>query len=293
MDLTIIIVNYNSYSFLSSCINSIRQSLKRSKLKYEIIIIDNASSNISEKAKIKKIIGIRYLLNKKNVGFGAACNYGIDRAKGEFILLLNPDILVLDQAIERLFIFIKNKSNCFVGGKLLNNDYSIQPSCGLFFRLPVVFAMLFFQGERLGLTKFTPKKSQLVEWVSAACLMGRKKDFLSVGKFDEKIFLYSEEVDFLFRAKICGFSCYFCCEAEFVHFGSAVSGRQNAVVNTFRGLLYFYKKHYSLFDLFILKWILRLKAAVAILIGIVFCKKELIRQYKTAFRIIDNYENWY
>ncbi|MCL4415671.1 MAG: glycosyltransferase family 2 protein [Actinobacteria bacterium] len=208
MDLTIIIVNHNSYNFLISCIRSIRESLEATKLKYGILVIDNASGS-QEQKRIEKIVGITRIFNNKNVGFGKACNQGILKAQGEFILLLNPDILVLNKAIDKLFNFIKEKNNCFVGAKLLNKDNSVQSSCGLFFTLPVVFTMLFLKGEQLGLTKFSPRKTEKVDWVSGACLLGRKKDFLKVALFDNKIFLYTEEVDFLLRAKLCGYSCYF------------------------------------------------------------------------------------
>lgn len=286
MDLTIIIVNHKSYKFLVTCIKSIRESLKTSKLEYEIIVVDNASKK-NEQENIKKIVGIKIMFNKKNIGFGRACNQGIIEAQGNFVLLLNPDIIVLNNAINNLFNFIKEKNNCFVGARLLNKDNSIQPSCGLFFTIPIVFAMLFLKGEQLGITKFSPTKTKKVDWVSGACLMGRKKDFLKVGNFDEKIFLYTEEVDFLFRARFCGFSCYFYREAQFIHFGAAITGAENAVVNIFKGLLYFYKKHYSFLENFILRLLLNLKALMGILVGLILFRKETIKQYETAFKLIN------
>lgn len=286
MDLTIIIVNHNSYNLLINCLKSVQNSLTKSKLVYEVIVIDNASSN-EDKEKMRRLIGVKFIYNDENVGFGRACNQGIIKAKSKFILLLNPDILVLDKAIINLYNFIEEKNKSFAGARLLNYDKSIQPSCGLFFSLPIVFLMLFLKGEQLHLTKFSPNKTKKVDWVSGACLIGRKNDFFKVGNFDEKIFLYTEEVDFLYRAKQQGFSCFFCSDSKFIHIGAAISGKDKAIIHIFRGLLYFYKKHYSYSENIALKLLLDLKAIIGMCVGLITFNKTLIKQYKIAYKTIN------
>lgn len=285
MDLSIVIVSYNCLSALLHCLNSIKQSLRNSRLKYEILVIDNASTDNSQEV-IKELSAVNIILNKKNIGFGSACNQGIGYASGKFILLLNPDIVVLDRAIEKLTTFLKNKKG-FVGGKLLNQDLTVQPSCGLFFSLPVVFIMLFLKGERLGITKFSPLRTGKIDWVSGACLAGRKNHFLKVGGFDKNIFLYMEEVDFLFRAKKIGLLTYFYSEAQFIHIGAATAGREKAISNIFRGLLYLYKKHHAPYELLLLKIFLYTKAIIGMALGIVTLNKTLITQYRSAVRYIN------
>lgn len=284
MDLSIVIVNYNSLNFLLNCLDSIKRSLRDSRLKYEIIVIDNTSIDNSQKI-IKELPGVKMISNKKNVGFGNACNQGIKYALGKFILLLNPDIVVLDRAIEKLINLLKGRRG-FIGGKLLNQDSTVQPSCGLFFSLPVVATMLFLQGERLRVTKFSPEKTGKVDWVSGACLAGRKSDFLKTGGFDKNIFLYMEEVDLLFRARSKHLPCFFYKDAEFIHYGAAISGRTQAIKNIFKGLIYFYKKHYSARAVLILKFLLYIKAIIGISIGVITFNKKLENQYRLAINYI-------
>lgn len=286
MDLTIIIVNHNSKNLLINCLESIKNSLKINLLKHEIIVIDNASTDGSLDY-LKKNRKINLIINRINKGFGSACNQGIVEAKGKYILLLNPDILVLKDAIYKLVAFFKKFDKGFVGAKLLNPNLTVQASCGLFPNLPVVILMLFLQGERLNITKFSPQKITKVDWVSGACLLGKKEDFLKLGGFDENIFLYMEEVDLLYRAKKIGLPNYFYNEAEFIHIGAAISGHKQAVNNIFQGLLYFYKRHYSYFDCLILKLLLYLKSIIAISLGTLILKKQLVSQYKLTIQNIN------
>src|SRR4030042_1254966 len=103
--------------------------------------------------------------------------------------------------IEKRYRFSVRKPNAFIGGKLFNSDRTPQSSCGPFFSLPVVFAALFLRGDRIGLTRYSPNKPRRVDWISGACIMAPKKLFLDGLLFDEKIFMYMEEIDLLYRAK--------------------------------------------------------------------------------------------
>ncbi len=284
MDLSIVIVNYNSLKLLLNCLASIELSLQKSKLIYEIIIVDNDSTDESG-IKLKSLSRHRIIFNRKNKGFGSACNQGIQRAQGKYILLLNPDITVLNNSIERLVRY-KQNHNGFVGGKLLNLNLSVQASCGLFFSLPVVMAILFLKGEKMNLTKFSPREITKVDWVSGACLLGSKRDFLKIGGFDEQIFLYTEEVDLLYRAKKLGINCYYYNQAEFIHIGAAISGREKAVANIYKGLVYFYQKHFSKIDLALLRLILSGKAIMGIILGLVTFNKRLTHRYQIALKYI-------
>lgn len=286
MDLSIIIVNYNSINYLLDCLKSIKKSLIKCKFKYEVIVIDNASEK-RDFSKIKEIMPLKIIFNKSNIGFAKACNQGIDKAIGEYILLLNPDTIVLDKSIEKLLNFIKEKKDIFAGGRLLNSDLTRQPSCGVFYNLLAVFFLLFLKGEKLGITKSSPFVSKKVDWVSAACLIARKKDFLKVGGFDEKVFLYMEDVDLLFRAKTKNLSCYFFPNASFIHYGAVISGRENSAVNIYSGLVYFYNKHYNRSANLILIFLLYLKAYLLIFIGLISFNSKLVKGYKLALKSIN------
>lgn len=284
MDLTIIIVNHNSLKVINELVPTIKSSLLASSINYEITIVDNAS-NPSEQNSLRKLEVANIILNNQNKGFGTACNQGINYAKGKYILLLNPDILVLGKSIPRLVSSLKRIPNSFLGGLLLNTDLSVQPSCGLFPGLSTVLKALFFKGEKLGLTKFTPKESSKVEWCSGACLGGEKTSFIKVGGFDENRFLYMEDVDFLYRAQKKGFNCYFEKKAEFIHHGAYISGKNSSVVNTMEGILFFCKKHAVKFTELI-KLLLRLKVILGIIFWSILLNKKRLADYTNAYKII-------
>jgi len=294
-DLSIIVVSYNTEKITLNCIKSIIKSLKNSSLKYEIIIFDNASKDNSVfaiknlKSKIKdnnlKIILIE---NKKNIGFGAANNQAVKIAKSDYLLFLNSDIIVLNSAIEKMYNFYKKNQKMlnFLGGKLLNEDGSSQPSCGPMYTLPMIFVHLFLRGDYLGLTRYSPNKLKDVDWVSGACILTKKEHFEKVGGFDEKIFMYMEEIDLFYRAKKIGYKVFFYPEAKFIHLGSqSSSGRTFPILQVYQGLVYFYKKHFSRFSLFILIIMLKLKALVGFLIGKIINHQYLTKTYAKAWQI--------
>ncbi|MBL7159923.1 glycosyltransferase family 2 protein [Candidatus Microgenomates bacterium] len=327
MDLSIIIVNYNTRKLLKNCLNSIFKSLEKSKLSFEVIIVDNnstdgsvglvkeltsrkvnglTSSRVNElkNKRINSLINnslinnkstIKLIENKKNLGFGRANNQAIkpfgktqgEQAQGEYILLLNSDTEVINNGINQLLTFIKeNKEVDIAGGRLLNKDGSAQASCGPFYSLPICFLMLFLKGDRLNLTRWSPKKLREVDWVSGACLMAKRVVFEKLS-FDENIFMYMDEIEFLYRAKKTGFRVFFYPQAEFFHLGAASSKEKKApVLNIFRGLLYFYQKHHSGWRLFLLKLMLKIKAIEAYLLGVLTNNHYLKQTYAQAFILV-------
>ena len=263
MNLSIIVPSYNTKILLDRCLNSIYESLKDATIDFEVIIIDNASNDGTIELLSNKYPRVKKILNKENLGYGKANNQGIRKASGEYILLLNSDIIVRNNAIGKLFSF--RNPNAFVGGKLLNEDGSPQASCGPMYTLPIVFAMLFLKGDALGVSRYSPNSIKRVGWISGACILAQKQTFVDADLFDEDIFLYMEEIDLFYRAKR---EVLFYPEAEFIHTGSASSGsRKTPVINIYKGLVYFYRKHGSIMEQAILLTMLRTKARLAIALG--------------------------
>ncbi|MBI3576851.1 glycosyltransferase family 2 protein [Candidatus Gottesmanbacteria bacterium] len=283
MDLSIIIPSFNTERLLDRCLSSIFTSLEGSSLMYEVIVIDNASEDASIKLLHKKYPRVQIISNKENLGFGKANNQGIKKAKGKFILLLNSDIEALDGAIEGLWRFAKGQKKSFVGGKLLNEDGSPQASAGPMYSLPVVFVMLFCKGDQLGITRWSPRKVKQVDWVSGACVIAPRSAFVDVGLFDEGIFMYMEEIEFLYRAAKRGYTTLFYPAARFIHSGAASSGsRRTPVVNIYTGLLYFYRKHQSRVAYDLLRDMLIVKALAAMLVGRIIRRSDLFQTYEKA-----------
>ncbi|MBI5621237.1 glycosyltransferase family 2 protein [Candidatus Gottesmanbacteria bacterium] len=287
MDLSIIIPSFNTSALLERCLTSVFMSLKESKMSFEVIVEDNASTDSSVQIVKKKYPQVHLVRNSSNIGYGKANNHGIHIAKGAYILLLNSDIVVQYDAIEALYRFIKDKEKVFAGGKLLNEDGSAQSSCGPFFTLPRVFLMLFGRGDYWGATRYSPRHTRVVDWVSGACLIGKASSFSAVGLFDEHIFMYMEEIDLLYRAAKHGYRTYVVPQASFVHTGAGSSGsRRTPVVNIFRGLVYFYTKHRSLGEQWVVNMMLRVKALAAIILGRMIGKPMLVQTYEEALRVL-------
>lgn len=287
MDLSVIIPSYNTKELLERCLVSIFTSLKRSTISYEVVVVDNASGDGSPDLVRKKFPQVHLLRNTKNAGYGKANNQAIKMAKGENILLLNSDIVVQSDAIGALHRLIKDKKKAFAGGKLFNEDGSAQPSCGPFYTLPVVALMIFAKGDYWGVTRVSPDETRRVDWVSGACLIGQKSAFLEIGLFDERIFMYMEEIELLYRARGQGYATFFVPEARFIHTGAASSGtRRTPVVNIYRGLTYFYSKHHGWFSREILKAMLYAKALAAIVVGRMIGRPDLVHTYEEALAIL-------
>ncbi len=287
MDLSIIIPSFNTKDLLGRCLDSVQANFEKSSITYEIIVVDNASTDGSTKLLKTKYPRVIKIFNTINVGYGKANNQGIQKANGRFILLLNSDIEVLDGAIEKLYQFSNDHPDVFVGGKLMNTDTSPQASCGPMYTLPVVFLMLFAKGDTLGITRSSPKEIRKTGWVSGACLMGTKKMFMDVGLFDEGIFMYMDEIEFLYRAKQKGYTTFFYPDARFIHAGAASSGdRKQPVVNIYRGLLYFYHKHRSIMEERVLRVMLFMKAYAALFVGRLTGKKQLVTIYEQALQLV-------
>ena len=293
IDLSIVIVSYNTKKITEDCIESINRSLTNTKIKYEIIVVDNDSLDGSAKA-LEKIAKdetnhLTYFQTGSNLGFGQGNNFGVERANGRYILLLNTDMIVLNRAIEKLYNFYvaQEKRVHFLGAKLLNCDLTPQPSACRFFTLPVAFATLLLKGDYWGLTRSSPNKFKKVDWITGACILTTKKIYERLGGFDKNIFMYMEEVDLLYRAKKLGLNTYFYPESQIIHLGSASSnGRTYPILQVYQGFLFFYKKHYSTFHLSALRLILKFKALIAYLIGKIKGDRYLIETYEEAFKLV-------
>ncbi|HEX7542999.1 MAG TPA: hypothetical protein VF385_02880, partial [Patescibacteria group bacterium] len=155
-----------------------------------------------------------------------------------------------------------------------------------FFTLPVVFATLLLKGDYWGLTRSSPNKFCQVDWISGACIMTTKKHYQRLDGFDKNIFMYMEEVDLLYRAKKLGLNTFFYPDSQIIHLGSASSnGKTFPILQVYQGFLFFYKKHYSIFSIFVLRLILKFKALIAYIFGRITGDQYLIQTYEQAFKL--------
>jgi GT2 family glycosyltransferase len=289
IDLSVIIVSYNTVDLLGRCLLSLKNSIKLSKFNIETIVIDNNSSDGTREQIKNKHAWVNMLTNKENIGFGKANNFGIHKAKGKYILLLNTDTELIGDAINNIINFLTDNPKTFMGGKLYNADMTSQPSCGPEIKLPIVFQILFLKGDTRKITRYSPDRVCDVDWVSGACLAGPRSAFLDSLLFDENIFMYMEELDLLYRAKTKGYHVKFVPDVKCIHLGAASSNgeKKQPILNIFQGFIYFYTKHYSHKDVIILKLFLKAKAILAILIGVLTGNEKLTNIYEEAYKLVN------
>ncbi|HUW24325.1 MAG TPA: glycosyltransferase family 2 protein [Patescibacteria group bacterium] len=282
--LSIIILSWNTRELLNQCLKSLELGPE-----VEVIVVDNGSTDGSAQAVKKEFPGVKLIINKENLGFSKGNNEGIKRAQGDYIMLLNSDTLIKKGAIEKLINFLDEHSEIgIVGPKLLNQDGSPQSNCGRFPNLLVALVMLF--AEHWGADNFvrcSPAKSGLADWLMGAAFMARKEVFEKIGGLDEQLFMYMEEVEWFYRSRKAGFLTYFFKEAEIIHLGrgSAKHGKKDPIINIYRGLLYFYRKHKNFPELFILRLMLKTKAFLALIIGHLKNDNYLKETYGEALKI--------
>ncbi len=218
MKLSVIIVNYKSAGFIIDCLNSASQFESFST--YEWIIVDNQSNDQSKELILSNFPNVEWIQMDYNAGFARANNAGIKIAKGEVVLLLNPDTIILDDAIKDCLEKFVASSEVACGVQMLNKDRTPQISGSHFMKgginhlLPLPYWGAFlkivaslFKVKKPSIEKASP--FEYVDWISGAFLMVKKNIIEKSGLMDEDFFLYGEEVEWCSRLKKYGELCIY------------------------------------------------------------------------------------
>ena len=295
MDLSVIIINWNTKKILGDCLTSIFKFTKG--ISFEVIVVDNGSSDESVQLLKKKFPQVKLILNRQNLGFTKANNQGIKIAKGKYILLLNSDVYLLENSLKKLVEKANSIENLgALGPLLLNEDHTIQQSVGFYPHLPQVFWWMSFIDDLPGGTILKPyhvdhdnfyKKEHKVDWVTGAAILVPREIINKVGSFDEKIFMYGEEVDWCFRIKQTGYQIYFSPVTKIVHIGRGSSGKiqKSAILGEYKGIIYFYQKHKGKLSLQIARFLLKIGALARLVFFAILGRKELSQVYVEAFKV--------
>ena len=222
MDISIIIVNFNSLKYTKECINSILKS--RDNFKKEIIVVDNNSSDDSCRSLADSFPDISLLPQKVNLGFARGNNIGIQKATGEYLLFLNPDTTLNDDSIPKLMDFYKqNPDTGIAAPKLRYGDGSLQLSCRAFYNLRTILSRRLLPGigrnlaDKHLMKDWAHDQVKQVDWVLAACMLIRRDIMEKLGCFDGNYRLYFEDVDLCYRMKLAGYIVYYYPFCEVIH----------------------------------------------------------------------------
>lgn len=234
MDLSIIIINWNSKTYLKECLKSLAGSANN--LECEILVIDNASHDGSALMVAEEFPHVTFIQSERNLGFSGGNNRAVRQARGGLFLFLNPDTVVEGDALVKLVQTLRRLPDAgIVGARLLNGNRTLQTSCIQSFPTVVnqvlnceLLRRWFPRSSLWGMAAlFSEAREPVpVEAVSGACLMIKRELFEHLGGFDERYFMYSEDIDLAFKIHQAGYKCYYVPGATVIHHGGGSS--QNA-----------------------------------------------------------------
>ncbi len=254
LEVSIIIISYNTKDLTISSIKSVYEQTVRTK--FEILVVDNNSSDDSVETISRTFPDIRLFALDENIGFAKANNFAARYAKGKYHLLLNPDTIILDKGIDRIFLFAeKNPKYLVYGGRTFYEDLSLNPtSCWKkptlwsFFCYATGLTSLFrsnvlFDPESYG--KWQRDTIKTVDIVTGCFLLIRADLWKELEGFDEDFFMYGEDADLCFRARKAGAVPVITPEATLIHYGGASEKiRADKVMRLFRAKKQLIRKHW-------------------------------------------------
>ena len=254
MDISVLIVSFNTQPLTSACLQSVYA--KTQNINLEVIIVDNQSTDGSPEAIAKQFPLARLIRPGRNIGFSAGNNLAAQHARGEYLLLLNPDTVILDRAIETLLAFARRTPQAeIIGGRTLFPDGTLnRTSCHGTPTLWSTFCLgsglvALGRGTRLldseSLGPWKRDSARQVPAVTGCFLLLAKSLWDSLGGFDESFFMYGEETDLCMRATERGHHCFICPEATIVHYGGASETlRTDKMVKLFKAKAQLFKRHW-------------------------------------------------
>ena len=250
--LSIITVGYNSRKEIEALLASLATPAPRTS--HEIVVVDNASNDGTAGYVRDQWPGVRLVASETNVGFARANNLGVRHTTGELVLLLNPDTVVPPGAVDRLVRALDDHPDrAVVGPRIVDGSGRAELSFGAMMSpWAELRQKLLVRGNDRGVPPLTAlvdrmtRRSRDVDWVSGACLLIRRSDFVAVGGFDERFFMYAEDVDLCAAVRARGRRVHFDASIEVTHLrgrSAATAATATALAHR-RSQLAFYEKHH-------------------------------------------------
>lgn len=262
---SIVIVNYKVPEYLRETLRSVYQAEGGNDA--EIIIVDNASGDNSRELITGEFPLVRWIQLKHNIGFGKACNVGVQYASGTYILLLNPDTMISRNTLTMAINCLETHPEIgLIGPKILNPDGTLQASCkrgfptpaGSFFHVTGL-SRLFPKSKLFGsynLTYLDPDVSAEVDAVSGSCMLLSREHFKQVGGFDERFFMYGEDLDLCYRIRESGRLVWYFPETQIIHRKGKSSAKSlfRSRIAFYEAMMLFSRKYRSVHRGFFPRW---------------------------------------
>ncbi len=259
-DLSVIIVNWNVKDLLRLCLRSVLESLSSAKgrqLSPQFIVVDNASSDGSIEMLGEEFPQIYLIANQENLGFTRGSNQGIALSDGRYVLLLNPDTEVVGDALGEMVAYMEAHHLVgALGPQLLDPEGQVQSSRRRFPNVSTAYMESTFLQQwlpesdiirRYYVLDSSDDETQAVDWVVGACLLMRREALEEVGLLDERFLMYSEELDWCYRAKSLGWEVVFLPTAQVIHYAGKSSEQVLPVrhIQFQRSKVLFFRKHHG------------------------------------------------
>jgi len=256
MQLSIVIINWNDKKVLSGCLESIYK--QTNKIDFEVIISDNGSTDDSLQFVKKNYPQALIIENNDNLGFAKGNNSGIKHSRGEYVLILNPDTIILNGALDRFVAWAdKHPQVGAFGLRVLNPDGSFQ-NCArpfptvwrywiaaLYLRSLAYISPIFYSDTYTGWNGNSERK---IDWQSGCCIMFRNSVLKQVGVFDPRFFYHYEEVDLCFRIHKTGLDILYTPDSSITHLGGQSVGKFpiRFALEKLRNRYRYFHKHYGM-----------------------------------------------
>jgi hypothetical protein len=284
LELSVVIVNYNVKDFLEQTLVSVTKALHG--IRSEVIVVDNNSDDGSVAHIRPRFPEIEIIANDENLGFAKACNQGLRIARGRFLLLLNPDVIVKEDTFSKVLEFMRARPDCgMVGCKMLNPEGTLQAGCRRSFPTPWValtrlsgLSFLFPKSRLFGrynLTYLDPDLTHEVEAIAGAFMFFRREVLENVGYLDESFFMYGEDLDWCYRVHQAGWKVWYYPGTQIIHFKGESSKRAefDLLKVFYQAMSRFARKHFKTRYLLMPYWALWL--AIWVRAGVAFVIKSV------------------
>jgi hypothetical protein len=267
VELTVCIVTYQACDWLRKCLESLYQNTRLSPL--ELVIVDNGSMDGVREMLEQEFPRVRFFGNDSNQGYTRPMNQALQEANGRYLLQLNPDTVILPEALDRLVHFMEENPQIGIcGPKVLNEDKTLQKQCRR--GEPRPFAVISYF---LGLSKLFPTSRYFGEYlleyededqtlevaaVSGSCMLIRREVVDQIGYLDEQFYAYQEDTDYCTRARAVGWKVFYVADAQIIHYGGKGGSRVEplrSIIEWHRSYRLYYKKHLAQDYFFLFNWL--------------------------------------
>jgi GT2 family glycosyltransferase len=253
-DVSVCIVTLHARDLLRDCLNSL---VENTHIAYEVIVVDNGSKDGVAEMLAQEFPWVRFVENQENLGYTAPMNQALRLGEGRFLVQLNPDTLVLPEALDRLAAYMDAHPQVAIcGPKVLNRDLTLQKPCRRGEPTPLAviayfsgLSALFPHSSRLGqylMSYMDEDQLHPVAGVSGSCMLARRTMAEQLNFLDESFFAYQEDADFCRRARDCGWQVIYNPGAQIIHFGSQGGSRvqpYRSIYEWHRSYFRYYRKH--------------------------------------------------